>query len=102
MTPPTVQPDPADLDVAAPLGQFAAAAAVALPAGRAITGTSTGAACFTGAWTASILGHAAAGELGSWSTDADEAMDLIRSRPGAGFADLTAYADGFHQGWTAC
>ena len=32
-------PDPADLTLAAPLGQFAAASAVALAAGRAITGT---------------------------------------------------------------
>ena len=98
----TVVADPADLAVAADLGQFAAGAAVALAAGRVITGTIAGAACFTGAWTASVFGHAAADELGSWATDADEAMDLIRSRPGTDFTDLAAYADGFHQGWSAC
>ena len=98
----TVVADPADLAVAADLGQFAAAAAVALVAGRVITGTIAGAACFTGAWTASVFGHAAADELGSWATDADEAMDLIRSRPGTDFTNLAAYADGFHQGWSAC
>ena len=94
--------DPADLAVAADLGQFAAATAVALAAGRAVTGTIAGAACFTGAWTASVFGHTAADELGSWATDADEAMDLIRTRPGTDFTDLAAYADGFHQGWSAC
>ena len=40
--------------------------------------------------------------MGSWATDADEAMDLIRTRPAADFTDLAAYADGFHQGWSAC
>jgi len=98
----TVGADPADLALAAPLGQFAAGAAVALSAGRAVTGTDVGAACFTGAWTASVFGHAGVHRLGSWPTDADEAMDLIRSRPGADLDELTAYADGFHQGWAAC
>jgi predicted metalloprotease len=93
---------PADLALAAPLGQFAAAAAVALTTGESITGSGAGAACFTGAWTASVFGRAGVDELGSWPTDADEAMDLIRSRPGAGFADLAGYADGFHGGWAAC
>ncbi len=93
---------PADLQVAEPLGQFAAGAAVALATGREVTGSPSGAACFTGAWTASVFGHAGADQLGSWPTDADEAMDLIRSRPGAQFDDLAAFADGFHQGWDAC
>ncbi len=94
--------DPDDLKAAAPLGQFAAGAAVALATGREVTGSQQGAACFTGAWTASVFGHAGADQLGSWPTDADEAMDLIRSRPGARFDDLAAFADGFHQGYGAC
>ncbi len=94
--------DDADRRAAAPLGQFAAGAAVALAAGREITGSPAGAACFTGAWTASVFGRAGVDELGSWPTDADEAMDLIRTRPGARFEDLAAFADGFHQGYTAC
>jgi predicted metalloprotease len=105
---PTVTPDPADLELAAPLGQFAAASAVALAAGRAIgaaaggAGDAVGAACFTGAWAASVFGHAGVDELGSWPTDADEAMDLIRSRPGVSFDELAGYADGFARGWAAC
>ena len=47
-------------------------------------------------------GHAGVDELGSWPTDADEALDLIRARPGAGFDELAGFADGFHQGWGAC
>ena len=94
-----VSPDPADLAVAQPYGQFAAATAVALAAGREITGTDTGAACFAGAWVASVFGTTEAGQLGSWPGDADEALDLIRSRPGATFEQVAAYADGFHGGW---
>jgi hypothetical protein len=105
---PAITPDPADLELAAPLGQFAAAAAVALAAGRALSphgggaGSDVFAACFTGAWAASVFGHAGADELGSWPTDADEAMDLVRSRPGVGFDELAGYADGFGRGSAAC
>ena len=106
---PAITPDPADLELAAPLGQFAAAAAVALAAGRAVApgdaggaGSDVFAACFTGAWAASVFGHAGVDELGSWPTDADEAMDLIRSRPGVSFDELAGYADGFVRGSAAC
>jgi predicted metalloprotease len=95
-------PESAGLGLAAPIGQFAAATIVALSGGQAITGNRVGAACFTGAWTASVFGHAGVDELGSWPTDADEAMDLIRARPGAGFDELAGYARGFHQGLAAC
>lgn len=95
-------PESADLALAEPIGQFAAAAAAALATGRVVTGSEVGAACFTGAWTASVFGLAGVDELGSWPTDADEAMDLIRSRPTADFDELAAYADGFHQGRAAC
>ncbi len=96
------QPEPDDLSRAGSIGQFAAAAAVALAAGRSITGSETGAACFTGAWTASVFGESGVDGLGSWPTDADEAMDLIRSRPDAQFDELAAYSDGFHRGFAAC
>ncbi len=95
-------PEQADLDRAGPLGQFAAGAAVALATGRELFGTDSGAACFTGAWAASVFGSVPPGELGSWAGDADEALDLIRSRPGAGFDELAGYADGFHGGRAAC
>lgn len=70
--------------------------------GRSLYGTAAGAACFTGAWVGSVFGSVPAGELGSWPGDADEALDLIRTRPGAGFDELVAYADGFHGGRAAC
>jgi predicted metalloprotease len=95
-------PHPSDLALAAPLGQFAAASAVALAAGQQLTGNRVGAACFTGAWTASVFGKAGADELGSWPTDADEAMDLIRARPRVGFDELAGFAAGFHGGLPAC
>jgi hypothetical protein len=106
--------DSADVAGSARIGQFAAGAAVALAAGRSIAadGGPAGdgdsaehdavAACFTGAWSASVFGHAGVDELGSWPTDADEALDLIRGRPGVTFGELAAYSDGFHRGWAAC
>jgi len=101
-TGPPAIPDQADLAAAQPYGQFAAATTAALAAGREITGTDTGAACFAGAWAASVFGKAEAGQLGSWPGDADEALDLIRSRPGATFEQVAAYADGFHGGSARC
>ena len=95
-------PDPVALALAAPLGQFAAGSTIALSAGLEITGSRVGAACFAGAWTASVFGKVGVDELGSWPTDADEALDLIRSRPGVGFDELAGYAAGFHHGLPAC
>ncbi|HEY5878968.1 MAG TPA: hypothetical protein VIU11_08660 [Nakamurella sp.] len=99
---PASAPDPADVDRSTAIGQFAAGAAVALATGRAQSGTDSGAACFTGAWTASVFGSAPVGELGSRAGDADEALDLIRSRPGVGFDELAAYSDGFRGGRSVC
>jgi len=95
-------PLPADVAAARPFGQFARAATTALATGHSITGTPVGAACFTGAWAASVFGSVPSGSLGSWAGDADEALDLIRARPGADFDDLAGYADGFARGWSAC
>lgn len=95
-------PAPTDLVAAKPYGQFAQAAALALSVGRSVTGSSDFAACFTGAWTASVFGHAQVGALGSWGEDADEALDMLRARPTADFGELAAYADGFAKGWPAC
>lgn len=99
---PAAAPDPGDVERSATIGQFAVGAAVARATGLAMTGDDAAAACFTGAWTASVFGSAAAGSLGSWGGDADEALDLVRSRPGASFAELAAFADGFHGGRAAC
>ena len=96
------QPTTADLGAAEPYGQFADAATVALAVGRSATGSADGAACFTGAWTGSVFGHAKAGALGSWGGDADEALNMLRARPGVDFGELEAYADGFAGGWSAC
>ncbi len=107
---PAVDPNrlaPADADrqAAQPYGQFAAAAAAALAAGRIVAGPDGGeprAACFTGAWVASVFGTGGTAGLGTWAGDADEALDLIRSRPGATFADVEGFVAGFHGGWPAC
>ena len=99
---PAATPDPADLARSGTLGQFATGAAVARATGLALSGSDVGAACFTGAWTASVFGSAPAGTLGSWAGDADEGLDLIRSRPGASFDELAAYSDGFRGGRAAC
>jgi predicted metalloprotease len=93
---------PGDLAAAAPYGQFAQAAALALAVGRSIAESSAGAACFTGAWAASVFGHAERGQLGAWAGDADEALDMLRARPAATFEELAGYADGFKRGWSAC
>ena len=97
-----IQPTAPDLAEARPYGQFADAATLALAMGRSLTGSPTGAACFTGAWAASVFGHARTGQLGSWAGDADEALDMLRARPTATFGELAAYADGFAGGWSAC
>lgn len=96
------QPSPTDLNAAGPYGQFAASATVALAVGLSATGSAVGAACFLGAWTGSVFSHAPAGALGSWGGDADEALNMLRARPGADFGELEAYADGFATGWTTC
>lgn len=112
-TPVTATADPADLAAAAPYGQFAQATALALAVGhqRAAAGSGAGsspdqagieAACFAGAWAASVYGHAPTGSLGSWPGDADEGLDLVRSRPGTTFAEVAGYADGFRSGLSAC
>ncbi|GGL90680.1 hypothetical protein [Nakamurella endophytica] len=104
----SVTPDPADLAAAAPLGQFAEAAALALAVGRTLPGrdgaraSDTLPSCFAGAWTETVYGHARPGQLGSWAGDVDEALDLVRSRPGARFADLAAFADGYDRGLAGC
>ncbi|MET3805105.1 putative metalloprotease [Nakamurella sp. UYEF19] len=95
-------PSAGDLRAAAPYGQFADAAALAFAVGRSITGSSAGAACFTGAWTASVFGRTTAGQLGSWAGDADEALSMLRARPDATLPELAAYADGFTTGWSTC
>ena len=93
---------PADLELARPFGQFAVAAAQAMATGRLVTGSETQAACFTGAWTGSVFGKAPTGALGSWAGDADEALDFLRSRPGATIEELAAYAGGFSGGLRSC
>ncbi len=95
-------PTPSDLAAAAPYGQFAQAAALALAEGRVADGRSPATACFLGAWTASVFGHAARDGLGSWAGDADEALNMIRARPGASFAELVGFAEGFGRGIGGC
>ncbi|MGI8417182.1 MAG: neutral zinc metallopeptidase [Nakamurella sp.] len=97
-----VAPAPVDLAAASPYGQFAQAASTAFALGGQLYPSASGAACFTGAWTASVFGTAPTSALGSWPGDADEAMDFIRHRGSATFAELAAFADGFDKGRPAC
>jgi predicted metalloprotease len=108
---PTALPDdgsaaaaPDDLRAAAPFGQFARAATIALAAGNARFGTDrpAAAACYLGAWTGFVYGKADTGQLGSWPGDADEAMDMVRSRPRATLEGLAAFATGFDEGLPSC
>ncbi len=95
---------PGDLRAAAPYGQFARAAATALAAGSARFGADrpAAAACYLGAWTGFVYGKADTGQLGSWPGDADEALDMLRTRPGATFDEVAAFADGFDDGLPSC
>ena len=95
-------PAAADLAAARPYGQFAVAATLVLAAGRARTGSAAGAACFTGAWTAHVFGSAGPRALGGWVTDPDEALNILRARPGISTAELTGFADGFARGPAGC
>lgn len=90
------------LDAAAAHGQYAQATVLAVVVGRHTSGSLVGAACFAGAWTATVYGHAAPGALGSWPGDADEGLAAVRLQPHVSFDDLAAYADGFHRGRSAC
>ncbi|MDQ6657449.1 MAG: hypothetical protein M3Z00_04345 [Actinomycetota bacterium] len=92
----------ADLAAAEPYGQFAQAASIAFAVGSRLYSSPSGAACFAGAWTASVFGTAPSGALGSWPGDADEATDFIRHRDSATFAELAAFADGFDKGRSTC
>ena len=49
-----------------------------------------------------LWGGADAGQLGSWPGDADEALDMLRTRPGATFDEVAAFADGFDDGLPSC
>ena len=95
-------PATAEMAAARPYGQFASAASVARSVGLATFGNADAASCFTGAWTASVFGAVPPDQLGGWAGDPDEALDYLRSRPGASFGEVAAYADGFHQGLGAC
>lgn len=103
-----ISADPAALAAATPYGQFAQATVLALAVGRQQNsgvdqaGNVVGAACFAGAWAASVFGNATSGALGSWPGDADEGLDAVRVQPGATFAEAAGYADGFHGGLPAC
>ncbi|MTD16717.1 hypothetical protein GIS00_22530 [Nakamurella sp. YIM 132087] len=94
--PADISPTAEDLAAAAPYGQFAEAAALALALGRVTDPDHP--TCVVGAWTASVLGAVPPGTLGSWATDADEALAFLRARPGVTWADLQDYARGFDGG----
>lgn len=97
-----VSPAADDIAAARPYGQFAVAATLVLAQGRARTGSAAGAACFTGAWTAQVFGSSGPRALGGWATDPDEALDLLRARPGVSATELIGFADGFAHGAASC
>lgn len=91
-------PSSAQMNVTAPHGQFAQATALALATAAAAGDDAAGAACFAGSWVRALVGHASPGELGGWPGDADEGLAAVLLQPGADFADVTGYIDGFRSG----
>ncbi|AZI57847.1 hypothetical protein EH165_06475 [Nakamurella antarctica] len=95
----TVAPSVADRKAAADLGQFGlatatvrAASALRFPRDAAAAG------CAVGRWVAAIYGSAVPGTLGSWPTDVDEALDLMRLSDSASSAEVIGFVDGFARG----
>ncbi|WP_353647724.1 neutral zinc metallopeptidase [Nakamurella sp. A5-74] len=93
----------ADLAAATEIGQFAQGSATVLAFGR--RRIPAAADCYLGAFSRARYGHSAAGTLGSWRSDADEAMDLVIARSTAsatGWAQITEFVTGFGGGLAAC
>ncbi|MEJ7650021.1 MAG: hypothetical protein WKF57_13455 [Nakamurella sp.] len=93
----------ADLAAAEEIGQFAQGSATVLAFGR--HRMPTAADCYLGAFSRARYGHSAAGTLGSWRSDADEAMDLVIARStdsATGWAQITGFVTGFGGGLPAC
>lgn len=99
----TARASAADLAAATEIGQFAQGSATVLALGR--RRIPTAADCYLGAFSRARYGHSAAGTLGSWRSDADEAMDLVIARStgsATGWAQITGFVTGFGGGLAAC
>ncbi len=94
-TVPAVTASAADTALAAPIGQFALAAAARLEASEAAGVTAVEAGCQLGSWTAGLFGKVPADQLGGRLSDPDEALNLLRARPGATTAQVFSFLDGF-------
>lgn len=93
----------ADLAAAREIGQFAQGSATVLAVGR--HRVPAAADCYLGAFSRARYGHSAAGTLGSWRSDADEAMDLVITRgtgSATGWTQITGFVTGFGGGLAAC
>ncbi len=91
-------PSGAQMRATAPHGQFAQATALALATAGAAGDDAAAAACFAGSWVHAVVAHASPGDLGGWPGDADEGLAAVLLQPGADFADVTGYIDGFRSG----
>lgn len=85
-------------------GQYAAATVLVFEAARDAAGARApaDAACVTGAWVKHTFDPGPGDTLGSWPSDADEALFAMVRRPGATYTEVLAFTDGFRDGAAAC
>ena len=83
------------------IGQFGLASAGVHAAMTEAFGTGPQASCWTGAWVGFVFPAAGGEGLGSWASDPDEALDMLRTiRPSTD--ELVSFAHGFADGASAC
>lgn len=82
-----------DRTLAASLGDFALAAAAVREAAAGDSPAVTG--CRVGSWTARLFGSVPPDQLGGRLSDPDEALNLLRARPGVTVEELFGFLDGF-------
>ena len=92
---PAATPSAPDVEAARVYGDFALAAATVLAAAGADGLGDRDAGCLTGRWTAAVFGTAGPDQLGGRPTDADQALNLVRTRPEATIDSLFGFVDGF-------
>lgn len=90
---PAVTVTDADRALAAPLGDAALAAAARLE--QLTDADDTTAGCDLGRWMRGVFGTVGPDQIGGRTTDPDEALNLLRTRPGTDLDLVAGYLDGF-------